>query len=241
MRKKLFGVALFVGSVFAITLSYAQPGVAPGRVPQGPVAPQVRHMATFESHRGETFTVFVDGRPVNRKPQSRVLVNDLGNPQSQVVVLMQRPTQRVAVLQLRAAEPNMVVSVSYDQRLDQLMLNAPVHSHGAGEGIVQPRPPMPAMHVATEEELADMERRMHSQSFDKDRIMIGKSIVSSGRLTAHQIGRLAKTINFSDSQVEFLKYAYHYCVDPGNYYQAVDVLSFSSDKKKVLDYIATQR
>lgn len=135
----------------------------------------------------------------------------------------------------------MVVSVSYDQRLDQLMLNAPVHNHGAGEGIVQPRPPMPAMHVATEEELADMERRMRSQSFDKDRLALGKSIVSSSRLTAYQISRLAKTISFSDSQVEFLKFAYHYCIDPNNYYQTVDVLSFSSDKKKVLDYIATQR
>ena len=41
--------------------------------------------------------------------------------------------------------------------------------------------------------------------------------------------------------MEFLKYAYNYCIDKPNYYQTVDILTFSSDKKKVMDYIATQR
>ena len=82
---------------------------------------------------------------------------------------------------------------------------------------------------------------MKSETFDSDRLAAGKVIVASNALTANQIAQLAQTIDFSATQVEFLKYAYVYCVDPVNYQRAVDVLTFSSDKKKVMDYIATQR
>ena len=66
-------------------------------------------------------------------------------------------------------------------------------------------------------------------------------IVASSNLPAKQIARLAETIDYSSSQVDFLKYAYSYCADKVNYYTTVDVLTFSSDKRKVLDYIATQK
>ena len=59
---------------------------------------------------------------------------------------------------------------------------------------------------------------MKAQSFDSDKLALGKVIVASSNLTAAQITRLAETIDFSSSQVDFLKYAYHYCVDPVNYY-----------------------
>jgi hypothetical protein len=83
--------------------------------------------------------------------------------------------------------------------------------------------------------------RMKERTFDSDRLALGKVIVASSNLTARQIALLAETIDYSSSQVEFLKYAYTYCVDKANYYTTVDVLTFSSDKKKVLDYIATQK
>ena len=105
-----------------------------------------------------------------------------------------------------------------------------------------PQPPAPPEALgASEEQLAGMIARMKAQSFDNDRLALGKVIVASSNLTALQIARLAETIDFSSSQVDFLKYAFHYCVDPVNYYKTTDVLTFSSDKKKVLDYIATQK
>ena len=105
-----------------------------------------------------------------------------------------------------------------------------------------PVPPAePAVRVSTDDEVDSMVVRMKQQSFDSDRLALGKVIVASANLTAAHIARLAKTIDFSQTQVEFLKYAYAYCMDKPNYHQAVEVLTFSSDKKKVLDYIATQR
>ena len=94
--------------------------------------------------------------------------------------------------------------------------------------------------VVTEEDLVGMLLRMKGQPFDSDRLALGKVIVASSTLTAEQIGRLAATIDYSASQVEFLKYAFSYCADPQNYYKAIDVLTFNSDKRKVMDYIATQ-
>ena len=93
----------------------------------------------------------------------------------------------------------------------------------------------------TPDGLDSMLVRMRAQAFDHERLALGKVIVASSYLTADQIARLAETIDFSNSQVEFLKYAYVYCVDPANYYRTVDVLTFTSDKRKVLDYIATQK
>ena len=83
--------------------------------------------------------------------------------------------------------------------------------------------------------------RLKAMSFDSDRLALGKAIVAATPMKASQIARLAQAIDFSNSQVDFLKYAYTYCVDKENYYRTVDVLTFSSDKKKVLDYIATQQ
>lgn len=86
-----------------------------------------------------------------------------------------------------------------------------------------------------------MVARMRKQTFDSDRLALGKVIVASSDLTAGQVARLAETLEFTSSQVDFLKYAYPYCVDKVNYNIAVDVLTFSSDKKKVMDYITSRK
>ena len=101
--------------------------------------------------------------------------------------------------------------------------------------------PEAEVRIAEADEVTAMAARMKAQSFDSDRLALGKVIVASANLTATQIAYLAQTIDFSNTQVEFLKYAYQYCVDKNNYYKTVDILTFSSDKKKVMDYIATQR
>jgi len=224
---------------------------------KGHLPAPTRYIVNFESHHGESFSVFVDGNLINRMPQTRVMVKDVSDQTHEVVVVMKRPAEKAAVLLLRPGEANVLVNVNYDQRLDQLSLYTPSHNrpnditphhpHPAAPAAILPLPgqplPPPAtvVHPATNQELADMIQRMRSQNFDSERLALGKVIVASSHLTATQISRLAETIDFSASQVEFLKYAYHYCLDPKNYYMAVEILTFSNDKKKVLDYIATQK
>ena len=228
---------------------------------QGVPAPQ-RHTVSFESRNGEAFLVFVDGDVVNSIPQARVMVTDMSSQKHEVVVVMKRPEQKAAVMQMLPGEPVVTVYVDYDTRLNRLALYTPSYNLaekenvGYGkmkrseEGANGSEKTIDEMSVdvasdegsklASEEDLAAMMLRMKGQTFDSDRLALGKVIVVSSRLTAEQIGKLASLLDYSASQVELLKYAYAYCVDQQNYYKAIDILTFNSDKRKVMDYIATQ-
>lgn len=230
----------------------------------GQVPVPTRHTVSFESQHGEAFTVFIDGELMNRMPQTRVLVNEISNQTHEVVVILKRPADKAAVLSLRPGESNVIVNVNYDPRQGQLYLYTPRHNRGDAEDLFaqygfangnanrpsttdaeatlpDENPADVQLSDVSDDELWGMIVRMKSQSFDSDRLALGKTLVAASHMTAEQIARLAETIDFSNSQVDFLKYAYAYCVDKSNYYQAANVLTFSSDKKKVLDYIATQR
>lgn len=212
------------------------------------------HTVNFVGHHGESFSVFFDGDLMNRMPQGRVMVNDVTDRTHEVVVVLRRPAQKAAVLRLLPGESSVVVNVIYDERTDELSLYTPLHNRAEQR---EPVPPIPAAQATLMEEpplpppvvpvkpvsnadVDAMVTRMKGQTFDSDRLALGKVIVASSYLTASQITRLAETIDYSSSQVEFLKYAYRYCIDKQNYYTTVDILTFSSDKKKVMDYIATQ-
>ena len=221
-----------------------------------------RHTVRFESQHGESFSVFIDGELQNRMPQTRVMVNDVSPQTHEVIVVMKRPVEKAAVMSLRPGEPNVMVNINYDRRLERLYLYTPAHNRGdyveplpeikvPKHGLVPPPPPgHPHVEVVdprnvvvlyTEEQVDSMVVRLKGQSFDSDRLALANVIVASAAtLNSAQIARLAQTIDFSNSRVEFLKYAYHYCLDPVNYTVAVNTLNFSSDKRKVLDYIAAQ-
>lgn len=225
----------------------------------GAPAPQ-RHTVRFESQHGEAFSVFIDGELQNRMPQTRVLVNDVSSQSHEIIVVMKRPVEKAAVLNLRPGEQNVMVNINYDRRLERLYLYTPAHNRAdyveplpelkvpktyAGQRpvvvVVNEVAPQDTAVVYTEEQVDSMIVRLKGQSFDSDRLALAKVIVASAAtLNAEQIARLAQTIDFSNSRVDFLKYAYHYCVDQVNYTVAVNTLTFSSDKRKVLDYIAAQ-
>lgn len=218
-----------------------------------------RYTVNFESHRGESFSVFMDGDLVNRMPQGRVTVPDVSDRTHEVVVVLKRPVQKAAVLNLLPGEPTVMVNVVYDERTEELSLYTPSHNRAESREVALPSVSAKVATIqdvgigkgkestemqldsVTEEELQGMMVRMKGQTFDSDRLALGKVIVASSALSASQIARLAELIDYSSSQVEFLKYAYSYCADKQNYYTTVDILTFSSDKRKVLDYIATQK
>ena len=223
------------------------------------------HMVSFESHNGESFNVYIDGNLMNRMPQGRVLVPDVTDRTHEVVVVLKRPVQKAAVLQLLPGEPKVMVNVVYDERTEELSLYTPAQNRAESRVVEMPKPvsqkeavklppvkekvekkeqkpeEVVVMPTVRESDVDAMIVRMKAQTFDGDRLALGKVIVASSHLTAAQIARLAETIDYSSSQVEFLKYAYAYCIDKMNYSKTVDVLTFSSDKRKVLDYIATQK
>ena len=247
-------------SLFVALLPLAVSAQGVSSTPQTP--PPVYYSVNFVSQHGETFCVYIDGNLQNRMPQGRVLVNDVSDQVHEVVVVMKRPTDKAAVLQLRPGEKVATVNVNYDPRLGQLYLYTAAHNRpdadqraalrDEAKRVVELREASRLLDSATvaapervrgvtDDELDSMVVRMRAQRFDNERLALGKVIVASSHLNAAQIAILAQTIDFSSSQVEFLKYSYGYCIDPVNYHRTIEVLTFSSDKRKVLDYIATQR
>lgn len=248
MRKLIVSILMLLA--FAAT-AVGQPG-RPGAVP-----PPARFNVSFESQHGETFTVFIDGDQMNRMPQSRVMVNDIGDQTHEVVVVLKRPAAKAAVLQLRPGEPNVTVNVNYDMRNSLLYLYTPAYNRPDGdtehryrrqphrEDIGDDIEPLPheeiVLREATDDDVDMMVLQLKGQPFDNERLALAKTLVSSAMFTSAQIARMGHTIDFSNSQVEFLKYAYQYCLDPREYSRAIEILTFNTDRKKVSDYIATQR
>lgn len=245
-------IALMVGCMLMV-VHYAV-----AQVPSVP--PPNTYSLQFDSQHGEAYSVFIDGELQNRLPQGRVIVNEVSDKTHEVVVVLKRPAEKCAVLQLRPKDRNVLININYDNRLEQLYLYTAAHNRADYEATTLSRArisvpdkgaelPVPERVVkskgdsvlADEDVLSSMVLQLKSQSFERDRLSLAKVFVGSTILNCEQLKRLAETLDFSNTRVDFLKYAYPYCLDPENYYRTVDVLTFTADKKKVLDYVATQK
>ena len=187
------------------------------------------HTVSLTAAHGEEFVVYVDGDIVNRKAASSVLVQNLTPQFHDIYVILKRPVDKIAMVRYL---PNMLVEnifVSYNAMTGMLELKS-----------MQPQPVTPQVqppHICTFEEVERMYNALKKESFDDTRLSLAKTMVSNNRMAAHQIKRLAESFTFDNNKLAFLKYAYAYCIDQQNYYECVDVLSFSSDKEALLRYI----
>lgn len=190
---------------------------------------QMIHTLSLTAEYGELFVVYVDGDIVNKKSASSVLVQNLTPQPHDIYVVLKRPVDKIAMMRY---QPNMLVEnivVSYNMMTGRLELKS-----------MQPQPMNPQVqppHICTFEEVERMYNTLKKESFDETRLSLAKTMVSNNRMAAHQIKRLAESFSFDSNKLSFLKYAYTYCIDQQNYYECVDVLTFSSDKENLLRYI----
>lgn len=90
---------------------------------------------------------------------------------------------------------------------------------------------------ATENEMSSIMGMIKQEAFDNDKLNLAKTFIKSKNVTTAQVIRLAQAISFENKRLDLLLYAYEYCVDPANYYQTAEVLTYSSNKQKLLDAI----
>lgn len=98
-----------------------------------------------------------------------------------------------------------------------------------------PTPPTP--HVYTEMEFTLAYQTVENQSFENDKLMVAKQVVSARPILTSQIVRLTQLLTFDKDRLDLLKYAYTFCVDKSNYHLTYNLLTFSSDKKALKAYI----
>lgn len=94
--------------------------------------------------------------------------------------------------------------------------------------------------VATDAEAAEIVAMLRAETFDKDRMNLAKTLVTTKVFTTSQIIDMASTFDYDNGKVDFLCFAYDYCSDNENYYRAVNILTFSNDKEKVLSVMKKQ-
>ena len=234
----LFLIFLMASSVIA------QPGS--GRphpnTPNNPGAPQhhnpmppMRHTVTLSSDHGELFQVYVDGDIVNRQPMNSVVVNDLSPKPHDLYVVLKRPADKIVMMNYTPSMPSEHLKVLFNPRNSTLEIITP-HQHQAD---YTPVPEMPR--VCTPEEAERMYQTLKKESFDENRLNMAKFMVPSNRLLAIQIKHLAESFSFDKSKVDFLKFAYDFCVDPNNYYTCLEVLTFAKDKEDVMKHIQSKK
>ena len=204
--------------------------------------PNQKVFLNFLSTHGETFVVYVDGFPFNPQPRHQVSSIDVEPGQHDICVRLARPADRVATLSMQFVHRQNNFSVSYDSRSETLSV-IPEQGYGITPPTppVPPTPPTPPSQIiithATEAAVGDIVQLMNDSPFDKDKLLLGKTFVKQHQVLTSQAIRMAKTITFEESRLEFLLYAFDYCADQQNYYQAVEALTFSSSRNKLLEAI----
>lgn len=120
----------------------------------------------------------------------------------------------------------------------------PNYRPGAGKPIYRPMPPInvrpapPAGRPVSYYELEDFLHYMNLQNFDNRKLNSAKSFVKSKALTAAQIAQISRGLSYDNNRLTFAKYAYRFCIDPGNYYAVEATLSYHHSKQELRAYVS---
>lgn len=216
---------------------------SPGVPPQQPPHVAMQHSVVLMAAHDEEFQVYVDGNIVNKQPQNSVVVRNLSPQPHDIYVVLKRPADKITMIQIKPVAKVDNYQVAYDFRDNMLKVFPMRPQPGQPDQAHQPQhTPQPvAPPVCSPEEAEHMYSLLKKESFDDNRLSLAKQMVSTHNMSALQIKHLAESFTFNNGKVDFLKYAYAYCVDPQNYYECLDVLTFSSDKEEVLKFIQNKR
>ncbi len=230
LKKTFFLLSLCLICISAI----AQPRP---KFPRHQEPPQPSSSLTLAAlHHNESFMVYVDGNLLSSKILSEITIPNLSLGPHDIYVVLKYPADKITMMHYNAKKPAETFFVSYDVVHNQLELIAqakqPHH-----QAIAQPTPTSGGAHICTFEEVEHWYQQIRKESFDDNRLSLAKSIVKNRNLGSHQIKRLSQAFDFDKTKVEFLKYAYSSCIDPNNYADCIEELSFESDRKQVLDFI----
>lgn len=204
----------------------------------------------FTAQSSEVFSLYVDGTPAGsvsyNGTQQVVTLTGLTAGVHDLTVRLIRPTDRVAHLAVDYQLQGLRYRVVYDETLGRLsLLN---ESQGTLPVVVTPTmpatpttqvvvPPSIARHLASEEDVQDLVARLNKTTFEGDKLQLAKSFVKGKHVTTSQAVQIANTLRFQSKRLDFLLYAFDYCTDRENYYTAADVLTFNSNKQKLLKRI----
>jgi hypothetical protein len=93
----------------------------------------------------------------------------------------------------------------------------------------------------TASQFSQINASIKNQHFSREKLDMARLITKDYCFTVGQIRFLMGNFNFSSDKLEMAKLAYNVCLDQHNYYQLIDLLTFSSEKNELRRYIETYR
>ena len=82
-----------------------------------------------------------------------------------------------------------------------------------------------------------IKKMVSKETFEDDKLTLAKQAIPGANMTAAQLANIARVFSFENTKLEFLKFAYPFCIDPNKYFLVNDVFSFSSSKDELRRYI----
>ena len=104
-----------------------------------------------------------------------------------------------------------------------------------------PPPPPPAPMPMNSVAFSDAVKAIKSSSFDDTRLSTAKTIANNNYFTVDQVITICKCFSFSDTKLDFAKYAFRRTVDNNSYYRVNSVFSFDSEKTALNDFVNANR
>ena len=90
-------------------------------------------------------------------------------------------------------------------------------------------------------EVDQLAKQIQAESFPDDQLRVANMAAKNKCMSAAQIKKIAGLFDHSEEQLSFAKTAYDNCSDQSNYFQVMEVFSFSSDKEALEKYINSRK
>lgn len=78
------------------------------------------------------------------------------------------------------------------------------------------------------------------ESFSEDKLNVAKQFTKHKCLTVNQIKEIGALFSFSDDKMEYVKYAYDYCLNKQDYYEVNEIFTFSDDKNTLNGFLQSK-
>lgn len=76
-----------------------------------------------------------------------------------------------------------------------------------------------------------------NESFSEDKMRVAKQFAKKKCLTVNQVKEFAVLFSFSEDILEYVTFAYDNCLNKDDYYELMDVFTFSDDKRALEDFL----
>lgn len=95
--------------------------------------------------------------------------------------------------------------------------------------------------VMSQRDFDQLKQSLKNEWFENSRLTSAKFVIESNFFTTNQVKELMQLFSFDDKKLDIAKTAYRKTVDKNNYYQCMDILTFSNNKDELARFIRESR